>query len=171
VPQRLWLSPRCRGSVCSPSLGLLPWRFPAVFTAFRPISDPLFDIHRILVSPPIHTSFGYGIGCIFAHLWLKMQRSRSVMIPRFLHLFEPFNSYPLYCLPSASIIWSTGSHKLISPSRKRLERHVLAVRGPPWSTLLLFQTVSSSRLPGAYDAHKSIRPQRSQSNVASLIRD
>jgi hypothetical protein len=33
-----------------PIMWPLPWRFSSVFTVFRAISDPLFDIHRILVS-------------------------------------------------------------------------------------------------------------------------
>jgi hypothetical protein len=39
------------------SLRPSPWRSSAVFTDFRAISDPLFDILRILASPPIQDFF------------------------------------------------------------------------------------------------------------------
>jgi hypothetical protein len=59
-------------------------------------------------------------------------------------------------LPSASIVWSIGSDKLISSSWKHLEKRFSAVRGPPWSTLLLFQTelVESPPRPSKWGRRK-----------------
>jgi hypothetical protein len=41
----------------APSSRPPPWRFTAVFTGFHTVSNPIFDIHRILASPPIRDFF------------------------------------------------------------------------------------------------------------------